>query len=224
MCLFHCVFASDVANWVFHHLYHGFHMQKKYFLFPVIMKILVLCFCERCPLASPSPSLPGRSGSLMRLWCVQCGEEGSSPTCCIHLFHPHLCSSCSCVWHTTSSSSSLSHSWSASWRASLATFLLSQQTPWWALRTEANTHTATILTDDGWICDGFLLRSCCVALMAQTQDTHRLKSCNNSGWSLSRTRTAVRQGSDTQWVHTVSRTPAQPSCTTQVKFDSFIHL
>lgn len=206
---FHWVFASDVENWSFHLLHDGlklyFTCKEKFSCFLLgIMKIHMVCFYEGFPLASPSPSLPGRSELLMRLWRVLFGEEGSSSTFRILLFLAHLCPSCSCVWHTTSSPSPPSHSWSASWRASSATFLPSQLTPWWALRTEVNTHTPTFLTDDGWICDGFLLRSCCVALTGQTQDTHRLKSCGgyNSGWGLSRTRTAVRQGCKHTLTHT----------------------
>lgn len=95
------------------------------------------CFYIMCPLASPSPGLPGTSEWLTDLWCVEFGEEGAFSACCIFLFLPHLCPSCSWVWHTTSSPSPQTHSWSASWWASSATSLLSPQTPWCtgALRT-----------------------------------------------------------------------------------------
>lgn len=61
------------------------------------------------------------------------------------------------------------------------------------------------LIDDGWARNGFLLRSCCVALAGQSRDTHSVMSGGggNSGWDTARTRTAFRQGSDTQTNHTL---------------------
>lgn len=114
----------------------------------------------------------------MGLWGVQVGEEGSSPTCYILLFLPHLCPSCSCVWHTASSPSAPTHSWSASWWASSVTSLVSPQRPWCsgALGVGGTDHTTVSLIDGGWALNDFLLRSCCVALTEQSQDTHSVMS------------------------------------------------
>lgn len=127
------------------------------------------CASAFCTLASLCPCLPGTSGRLTALWF-----ESSST--CYTLFVP----SCPCVWHITSSPPSLTHSWSASWRASSATFLISQQTPWWLRAVEAvgNSHCPTCLTDDERINYGFLLRSYCFAL---TGHTHTLTSSSTSG-------------------------------------------
>lgn len=155
---------------------------------------------EQHQLASPSPGPPDTSEWLTGLWDVHLGGEVSSPTCCSLVGLPHLCPSCSCVWHTTSSPSPPSRSGSASWWASSATFLLSPQTPWRTAALGIRGINPPLLPRQ--LVGGYVMVFSFAHVVSLWQDklgTHSLMSRrNNSGWDLPRTRTAVRQGSDTQ--------------------------